>query len=583
MIVEDTILNAFKLPIEYTKFKYLNENVITDLELDTSNNAYDILFNNSGTLGNIIKKKWKHYYSSDVSFLKQQQGFIKSIYKKNKKYKKKGNNDDNNNDITDTITQINAYYKKWRSLKNDSEDTFLKKYQFNEWEHIKFLNKQPMFLQAMTLYNITSPLIHILLPVILLIIPFFLIKLVMKIPFSFNTYKSLLAKSFQSHAFGKIFTAFCSPNCDVIDMNTKIYAAVSFALYIFTLYQNILGCVKFYTSSQFIKQFLYDTNIFISNCNKVNSFISNNISKKDRLMNKFLKACQEELLQLNEFGENIKNVDSSSLSFKNITSMGNFMYNFHNIFSCSNLEETFCYWFGCCGFLENINGIIERKEKNIINFAKFTQSKTNTKMSDLFYIYHLDNDVVKNTVTFDKNIIISGPNASGKTTLLKSILINILFSQQFGLGCYNKYKFKPYDYLDSYINIPDTSARDSLFQAEARRCLNIINIIKERPNYRVFCIFDELFSGTNPHEAQKSALAYLKYLHKYNITYLLTTHFNDLKEIQHNRCRQACMNVINTNNEYKYTYLLREGKSNIYGGFKVLKDLKYPNEIIDSL
>ena len=33
-------------------------------------------------------------------------------------------------------------------------------------------------------------------------------------------------------------------------------------------------------------------------------------------------------------------------------------------------------------------------------------------------------------------MIITGPNASGKTTTLKSSLINILLSQQIGFGCF---------------------------------------------------------------------------------------------------------------------------------------------------
>ena len=50
----------------------------------------------------------------------------------------------------------------------------------------------------------------------------------------------------------------------------------------------------------------------------------------------------------------------------------------------------------------------------------------------------------------------------------------ILTSQQFGCGYYDSAQFTPYSVLHSYINIPDTSGRDSLFQAEATRCKNIL-------------------------------------------------------------------------------------------------------------
>ena len=110
------------------------------------------------------------------------------------------------------------------------------------------------------------------------------------------------------------------------------------------------------------------------------------------------------------------------------------------------------------------------------------------------------------------NIIITGPNASGKTTLLKCCVLNVLFTQQVGKGFYDKAILKPFDYIHCYLNIPDTSSRDSLFQAEARRCKQILNLIEQYPKKRHFCIFDELYSGTNPYDAIGSAYSYLKYI-----------------------------------------------------------------------
>ena len=80
---------------------------------------------------------------------------------------------------------------------------------------------------------------------------------------------------------------------------------------------------------------------------------------------------------------------------------------------------------------------------------------------------------VKNTYNLDKHMIITGPNAAGKTTLLKTTLFNIILSQQIGYGCYKSASLVLFNNIHCYINIPDTSGRDSLFQAEARRCKDI--------------------------------------------------------------------------------------------------------------
>jgi DNA mismatch repair protein MutS len=145
---------------------------------------------------------------------------------------------------------------------------------------------------------------------------------------------------------------------------------------------------------------------------------------------------------------------------------------------------------------------------------------------------------------------------------------------------------KPYDKIHCYLNIPDTSGRDSLFQAEARRCKEIIDCINEETNKTHFCIFDELYSGTNPDEAITSANAFMDYIVKNkNVTCILTTHYIKLckKLSKNNLIKNYNMKTlkINDNDNFEYTYKLVKGISKVKGGLKVLHDMKYPKEILD--
>jgi DNA mismatch repair ATPase MutS len=140
-----------------------------------------------------------------------------------------------------------------------------------------------------------------------------------------------------------------------------------------------------------------------------------------------------------------------------------------------------------------------------------------------------DYPIVKNSYKLNNNLILTGPKAAGKTTLLKSTIFNIIMCQQMGCGFFDNANIRIYDYIHCYINIPDTSNRDSLFQAEARRCKDIEKNINENKDKINFCVFDELYSGTNPNDAIKSAYSYLKYLNNNNnVKYILTTHYNKL-------------------------------------------------------
>jgi hypothetical protein len=53
-----------------------------------------------------------------------------------------------------------------------------------------------------------------------------------------------------------------------------------------------------------------------------------------------------------------------------------------------------------------------------------------------------------------------------------------LTNSYFFIFHFDKLKLSPFDHIHSYLNIPDTSGRDSLFQAEARRCKEILDCIE---------------------------------------------------------------------------------------------------------
>ena len=146
------------------------------------------------------------------------------------------------------------------------------------------------------------------------------------------------------------------------------------------------------------------------------------------------------------------------------------------------------------------------------------------------------------------------------------------------------------------MNIPDTSGRDSLFQAESRRCKDILDIITTEPetNSRHFCIFDELYSGTNPDEATKSAYSFLLYLTKYkNVNFILTTHYVSLcKKMKKSKNICNYKMIVNqtqdktqdkTQNKLQYTYKIKKGISKIPGAIRILEDMNYPDEILNSV
>jgi DNA mismatch repair ATPase MutS len=256
--------------------------------------------------------------------------------------------------------------------------------------------------------------------------------------------------------------------------------------------------------------------------------------------------------------------------------------------------------FGFNGYLKNLETLQNFINNNVMNYCNYDNSKP-TSFRDAYFANlnsiekceaittnnknkNYERKIVKNSYSLDKNIIITGPNASGKTTLLKSTLFNIILSQQIGCGFFNSASVKIYDYIHCYINIPDTGGRDSLYQAEARQCKNILETIEHNSTKNHFCVFDELYSGTNPDEAVDSAYGYLNYLNKFNnIDYVLTTHYTKLCKKLNKQNNNFYMKVNNNATDFEYTYKIKKGISKVKGAMKVLKDLNYPENIITTM
>jgi len=549
------ILSQFKLPIEYVQNSKLNDDIVNDIELGGENSLYKFMFNNQTELGNIITNKWNLYYTTNTHFLADFQILMK-------KYK--------HTELTDY-----NYYKHWNEFKNQT--AFKEKYSFIEWEHLEFCNKSPQFLQLLTIYNLTSPIISLIIPIVFLIMPFIIIKFVMKAPITFDIYKTLLYKQFRNHAFGKLIKEFSSRE----NWDKKIYALAIGAFYIFSLYQNVLSCYKFYKNIYRIQKFLYLTKQHI--CYSLNN-IDNFLGYIEKLgsFKGFIQDLIERKQKLLQIKELIQHIHNEEFNIKNIHNIGTYMSNFYTIFNDEEITNTIEYSFGILGFLDNLNGLKKHITERRINKCSFGKK---TKIKKQYYLPHIMLSHVNNSVDLDKKYMITGPNASGKTTILKSTLLNLIFSQQIGFGCYKTATINPFNFFYSYLNIPETSGRDSLFQAEARKCLDILKNIQSHSHLRHFCIFDELYSGTNPQEAIIAAKSYLLYLSELNVSFMLTTHYHKVCSIH-----KKDKSIINKqmlcsihNNIINYKYKLVNGISYIKGGFNVLYDLEYPTEITHRL
>ena len=127
-----------------------------------------------------------------------------------------------------------------------------------------------------------------------------------------------------------------------------------------------------------------------------------------------------------------------------------------------------------------------------------------------------------------KTMILTGPNAGGKSTYIVGLEINILLSQVFGIAAADEFILTPFSKINSYIEVrDDISAGKSLFMAEVDRVQKHIDILDTlKPNEFAFTIFDEPFRGTNPYEGAAVEYSVLEALSNYkNCLNIVATHY----------------------------------------------------------
>ena len=233
--VENNIANAFHTPVYHVKSKTkhsLEKSLIKDLEIlepqdDEGTPLLDYVFANTSTLGKIMRPEMGKIYTSDKKYLNDTKKFLKVLSLEDFKTFE-------NNDTLEEIFQV------WKDLKSEKKSNFLDKYYYVEWEKFSFLNENELFLQILSMYNLASPVMALLVPVFMCIIPFIILQS-RGINITLSSYFTIFKDVARNHVLGKLFT-----NLNDVDWQQRITIIISAGIYLMSLYQNTQVCVKFY-------------------------------------------------------------------------------------------------------------------------------------------------------------------------------------------------------------------------------------------------------------------------------------------------------------------------------------------------
>ena len=200
----------------------------------------------------------------------------------------------------------------------------------------------------------------------------------------------------------------------------------------------------------------------------------------------------------------------------------------------------------------------------------------------------LKSEQISNPVNLKKNIIVTGPNAGGKTTYVKTILANVILGQTIGITYSLRSQIILYDTINSFMRVSDILGTRSYFEAEAEYCLNMINkaVSISSQNKRGLFLMDEPMHSTPPTEGMATAYAVIEYLSKLNgISLIITTHFHKLvklEELYPEKFINLSVDAIPHNNRYIFPYKIKRGYSYQCIAIELLDIKEFPSIIIDN-
>jgi hypothetical protein len=545
---------GFKLPIEYCKVSRVPDTMVADLELVETHepggaSMYDVLYGPKTRMAKEMVKRGSTLFTTDTRFLKD----TVSLTKRNS---------------WKVFPDAAAFADHWAELQKLAD--FKALYHYVEHDRLTWLNDSPKALLVLGVQSILAPVLFLMSPILVLLIPFALLK-VTNTSVSWDAYKVALYDVLKRHA---LTGAFFGPR-NVSNLFSSLFSLVIFGV---QMYSNLQSCWQFHKNLSRAHDTLERTERYLAyTTEEMERCVALAPPRTHRAFCASVKAQCDVLRQLLA---DVRQVRALRYGFGELKQLGYVRFLLYRLKYHRPWVEATEFSFGFVGYVENmahLKGLLTSGRLAPCRFGK----RATVKFSDVHYPPNPDH--VKHTYALDETgKVVTGPNASGKTTFIKTAMLGVLFSQQVGCGFYARADLRPFRTLCCYLNIPDTSGRDSLFQAEARRCKEILALVSKGD--RTFCIFDELFSGTNPYEASASAFGLLTHMGALpNVKLLLTTHFLDLcTRLDTNpRFKNVHMKTRAKGAALTYEYKLVEGISSVKGGLQVLRDLHFPASIVE--
>lgn len=447
------------------------------------------------------------------------------------------------------------------TLKDEIDDDLSINLLFPSTYLINNMNYSSYLLDTYHFYKIILlPMTSLIYPLSILYTPYYYINRYLQIKLTFTKYMCII------YEFSRLL--FKLTGNIKSDITKIITIFIYLSIYIYSIYQTFYVSYIIYKTREKLFNKLIGLVEFIKTAITIIKQ-SNNIWKSFFLYNNTLTETD------------INN------SINNLSSLDNNLATVYKLWKNANYKDDIINLLKVIYTIDAIDAIYKLKKSN--KWCLPSYDNTNTKIWDVNNPL-LSSKQISNPVNLSKNIIITGVNAGGKTTYVKSIAINIILAQTIGIINGIKGNIYLYDAIITFMRVSDEIGSKSYFEAETSHCNNMINVAEElnKAKKRGLFLMDEPMHSTPPIEGVSVAFSVAEYLAKLkSVTLIITTHFHNLIELEDKyKSLFINLNVNATYNEktklYEFNYKINRGGSKQIIAIELLEKHKFNKDIINS-
>lgn len=206
-------------------------------------------------------------------------------------------------------------------------------------------------------------------------------------------------------------------------------------------------------------------------------------------------------------------------------------------------------------------------------------SENEQKEMDIKDVYHpLLCRPVANSVKVKKSVLLTGSNASGKSTFLKTVALNTIFAQSIYTCLSTQFQVPMMKTMSSMALKDDIVEGESYFMVEIKALKRILDMSQTSEEV-VFCIVDEVLRGTNTVERIAAACQILKTLQAENVICFAATHDIELTELLGECYANYHFEETIENDDIHFNYELKEGPATTRNAIRLLQMLGYGDDI----